>query len=485
MEATKTILLHGWSDSSKSFEKIKKFLVAEKIGDVKTILYADYESREDNLTFNDVADGLNDEFIKNGFIESDGTKKCHLNVIVHSTGGLVIRHWIWCYYYRDGDRIKDCPVKRLIMLAPANFGSPLAHRGKSFLGSLVKGRWKVGDLLETGRQLLHGLELGSPFQWELAHHDLIIKKPYFNANQIQLTILVGIKDYNGIRGWINKPGTDGTVVIAGTSLDSAKLVLDFSKPEKTPMETGETVYMPYQWQIENPPKDFAFGILDGLDHGSIVEACGSTLPLNNIVLEALRTETAVDFRQIQKKLVDSTREVYEKSKKPKYQQFLLHAVDDFGVAIPDFTVEFFILKENRRNDGLVSDKRLSNDEQKYSEEAHKIITSEFHTHSVDASYRRYLVDVEEIVHLLQDAEKKVGGNVVLSMRIYVPKIDQGIVYDIRSLQNVVLYSLNGEISSEDRKHSPRFFYPNTTTLIELKVNRSNSYVTIGQDSRKH
>lgn len=160
------------------------------------------------------------------------------------------------------------------MLAPANFGSPLAHRGKSFLGSLVKGRWKVGDLLETGKQLLHGLELGSPFQWELAHHDLIIKNPYFNAEQIQLSVLVGIEDYNGIRGWINKPGTDGTVVIAGTSLDSAKLVLDFSKPESSSSKGEKDSYKPYKWEMKNPPKDFAFSVLKGLDHGSIVEDFG-------------------------------------------------------------------------------------------------------------------------------------------------------------------------------------------------------------------
>ena len=32
------------------------------------ILFADYESREDDLTFNDAIDGLNDEFIRLGII---------------------------------------------------------------------------------------------------------------------------------------------------------------------------------------------------------------------------------------------------------------------------------------------------------------------------------------------------------------------------------------------------------------------------------
>ena len=89
----KTLILHGWSDCSKSFIKLKEYLVNRKSGKVETIFYGDYESREDNITFNDVIDGLNDQFIEKGFIDSNGKKLCRLNVIVHSTGGLVIRHW--------------------------------------------------------------------------------------------------------------------------------------------------------------------------------------------------------------------------------------------------------------------------------------------------------------------------------------------------------------------------------------------------------
>ena len=36
--------------------------------------------------------------IDKGLIEADGTKITDLNIVVHSTGGLVIRHWIWHYY---------------------------------------------------------------------------------------------------------------------------------------------------------------------------------------------------------------------------------------------------------------------------------------------------------------------------------------------------------------------------------------------------
>ena len=58
--ATKTVILHGWSDCSASFRHIKSLLEAEGLGPADTIFYADYESREDDLTYNDTIDGLND-----------------------------------------------------------------------------------------------------------------------------------------------------------------------------------------------------------------------------------------------------------------------------------------------------------------------------------------------------------------------------------------------------------------------------------------
>ena len=46
----------------------------------------------------------------------------NFDLIVHSTGGLVARRWI-SMYYRD----RSCPVRNLVTLAPANFGSQLAR----------------------------------------------------------------------------------------------------------------------------------------------------------------------------------------------------------------------------------------------------------------------------------------------------------------------------------------------------------------------
>ena len=384
--ADTTVIIHGWSDCSDSFVAVKQFLVANGVGNVETVYYADYESREDSITYDDVIDGLNDEFLRRGFIDSSGNAKAALNIIVHSTGGLVIRHWLWRYYLRDGRPLADCPVKRIVMLAPANFGSPLAQRGKSFLGELVKGRWKIGDLLEVGRQLLDGLELGSPYQWQLAHRDLLVPNPLFGADKIQLTILVGCQDYDGIRGWVNKPGTDGTVVISGTSIDSVKFMLDCC----TPADEGDG-YQPYQWFKTKAVSDFAWGVLQGLDHGEIVDDVrkpnGGTV--GPILLQALTSKNAAAFKKLENDLVAMTDATYAATHKPVFQQFIVHAVDDQDVSIRDFTIEFGIRKAARADDGVLTTERLTKQEDDFSSQAQDLFAREFHPHSIDPSYRRF------------------------------------------------------------------------------------------------
>lgn len=468
-----TLIIHGWSDCSNSFVHMKKRLQDKGVGTVDSILYGDYESRADNITFNDVVDGLNEQMIEKGLIERNGTGKAELNVVVHSTGGLVIRHWIWRYY---ADRIDDCPVKRIVMLAPANFGSPLAHRGKSFLGRLVKGRWKIGDFLEVGRQLLDGLELASPYQWELAHRDIFCDRDcYYNRKNIQLTILTGLEDYSGIRGWVNKPGTDGTVVIAGTTLNTVKLKVDFSNPESA-----------HEWTEMKTAEDFCFGVLPRIDHGSIVgefeKANGRVIDLT---VEALKIETNQQFEAYKKKLNKITDDAYkafsgqQNYKYGKYQQFLIHTVDDHGAPVPDFTLEFDVYQENKAELNLVSDQKYFNQkEQSFSEKFQRELMCEIHTHSKDPSYRRLLVNLDRLKELIEKTKEKLG-DFVLIMNLFVPEIDRGIYYDLESLQKVVVYRSKDENPDE----MPSLFYGNTTTLLELRVNRKTSYVRISKNPK--
>ena len=475
----RTLIIHGYSDCSESFVEIKNYIAAQGIGPVDSIYYADYQSREDSLTFDDAIDGLNDQLIARGFIDAQGRKLCDLNVIVHSTGGLVIRHWLWRYYLRDGLRFDDCPVRRMVMLAPANFGSPLAQRGKSFLGSLVKGRWKVGDFLEVGRQVLDGLELGSPYQWALAHGDLLGKDVLYNADRIHVTILVGADDYTGIAAWVNKPGTDGTVVIAGTSLDSAKMILDCCS-------MGDS-QKPFEWHSTKTVDEFGFGVLPGLNHGTIVNRIkpndgGIVGPW---LLRGLTTSSAADMRRLITDLEQQTQATYATPGaapgSPKYevfQQFLVHAIDDQGAPVRDFTLEFLL---SNAAPGDREGENCAPNGRNYSDLVSRLLTAEFHQHSVDPSYRRFLFVPRRIGDLMTEAKQAWQSDVRLMMRIYVPAIDKGIRYDSDSLQHIVL----ADTAPPPPGQTPlNFLYENTTTLLEIRINRMNEYVIVGPDPRK-
>ncbi|ACO04718.1 MULTISPECIES: hypothetical protein [Persephonella] len=465
-----TLILHGWSDCSESFKDVKAFLIKNGIGSVDTIYYADYESREDNVTYEDVIDGLYDRFREKGFIDKEGNKLVDLNVIVHSTGGLVIRHFI-AEYYRH--RIDKCPVKKIIMLAPANFGSPLAHYGKSLLGMVFKGRYKFGDMFEVGRRLLNGLELASPYQWKLAHMDLLKERPYYNRNQIQTFIFVGNKGYGGLRKLVNKKGTDGTVVVCGTNLNPVKFILDFSREGK-----AVDVY------VKDYRFDTAFAVLRNYDHGSIVDDIkpGRKSQIADLVLRAIKIKKPEEYAEFKKELEEITEKTFKN--REIYQQFIVRAVDDHNKPIKDYTIEFFVYKYNGRyiRNGEFTKKKISAEEEYWSRRFHELITDEFHNNSTDPSFRRFIVGIKKLKNEIKECCKSLGSDIVLSMKIYVPRVDEGIYYETEKLKNIILLRTeNGQIVDE----KPSLFYPNTTTLIEMKINRSTKYVTVDIKPRKH
>jgi pimeloyl-ACP methyl ester carboxylesterase len=75
------------------------------------------------------------------------------NVIVHSTGALVVRNWLRLF------SAKPSKIKRLIYLAGANFGSGWAHIGKGQLAQWARFVFEHGA--DAGIKVLDALELGS------------------------------------------------------------------------------------------------------------------------------------------------------------------------------------------------------------------------------------------------------------------------------------------------------------------------------------
>ncbi len=114
------VMIHGWSATSEGLERLATFVRAQLNTQISVIRLADYVSMEDEVRFDDVVSAMNRAWDAEGLPRTKGG----VDALVHSTGGPVVRDWLDRNFGPD-----ESPIMHLVMLAPANFGSPLAHKG--------------------------------------------------------------------------------------------------------------------------------------------------------------------------------------------------------------------------------------------------------------------------------------------------------------------------------------------------------------------
>lgn len=360
------VILHGWSDNSKSFEPLSRFL-REAGFDTVPIFLGDYISLRDDVTIDDVTKRMEDVIAERLALPQGAPDKLgpRFHLVVHSTGGLVARRWI-ARYYDD----RPCPVVNLLMLAPANFGSVLAHKGRSLLGRVVKG-WKTG--FETGEEMLYALELGSPFLWELARSDVFdepgrpARQPLYGPERIRPFVIVGTHPYDKLVTRItNENGSDGTVRVAAANLNAYGITVDFSAGDDGLKKPAIT---PWPRRVD-PDVSFPLAVLPDRDHGSITrpdeegysKAPAAQARLGELILQALRTGTPDEYRAVASAwgaITHDTRTFAGSSKEARthrddffersgvddqyfheHYQVFVRAVDEFGAPVADYFVAF-------------------------------------------------------------------------------------------------------------------------------------------------
>ena len=225
--ARPVVLIHGYSAEGRDFETLKQALVSRGI-ESKDIAICNYVSLNNEVTIKDIAEGLDRAFRMHQVFGNDTQE---FDAIVHSTGMLVLRAWLVnAGAPATNPRLKR--LKHLIGLAPATWGSPQAHKGRTWLGALVKGNRQLGpDFLNAGDRVLEGLELGSKFTWDLAHQDLLGPEPFYDngPDTPYVTVFIGNTPYDGLASVANDPGTDGTVRWSGCSLNARKITIDLTR----------------------------------------------------------------------------------------------------------------------------------------------------------------------------------------------------------------------------------------------------------------
>ncbi len=459
----KIVIIHGWSDEWTSMRKIGNPLAQAGAN----VYYVNYDSREDKAVYQDFAEGLQKELARQGLLS--GPDK-NLQFVTHSTGALVLRQWLKQYHPNSDDFTGN-----VVFLAPPNFGSPLASMGNSFIGKIFKGQHGTDyDDFEVGEQILHGLELASPLSWTLADHDLFGENgTIYHKDGIRASTITGHSGYGGLRYFVNKPGTDGTIVVAGANLNARKLQLNFVGPNKR----GWSRWHGFQVD-ENPslgmiPPNLPFAIHKGLNHATILDIVDHPT-LRKQLIRCLNA-TPKTYDSIRASFVGFTQKQVGKKPELNYQQFLFHVVDDRGMPVKDYHLEFNVWNSSRLQESYKGGPRhvprnvqMTRDEERRSAKLDELLERNLHTHSQDPSYKRYLL-------YPGDVRKIVGRDYVVTIRIDAKSGDKDITYRTMALDNILLYHPNPDFPV---KVHP--FYPNTTTLIEIRVDRESRLLQIGR-----
>lgn len=370
------LIVHGWSDDSDSFIPLAEFLEDHEF-QAEALWLGDYISLEDDVKVEDVAKRMQAVILD---MQGAGRLGESFDMIVHSTGGLVARQWLATYHTGGMDKDgKACPVRRLIMLAPANFGSRLATMGQSMLGRIVKG-WK--NWFHTGKEMLAALSLASDFQWELAQRDLFMPEgetdapAVYGGEGVLPFVIVGTHPYTSLlRQIVNENGADGTVRVPAANLNVRGITIDFSKNEENPAVD--------HWRLRHKELEFPLAVLANRTHGSIVNpkevdiACNESThaQLGELILRALRCESTDDYKAItdEWKVISETtarlaqltdegaaarRAIFDVDDEDKveyfhqYMQVVVRVYDDHGDLVPDFFLEFFGAKQKSDKEAI-------------------------------------------------------------------------------------------------------------------------------------
>jgi len=459
-------IVHGWSDTSKSFHDLGDFLVANGY-DTKQIWLTDYVSIDDDVRIEDVAKRMH--AVLQGAVAA-GQLTVPFDMIVHSTGGLVAREWI-SRHFPNGI---DSPVKRLVMLAPANFGSRLASLGKSMLGRVIKG-WN--NWFQSGTEMLAALELASSYQWDLARRDLLDpigngSGPY-GHNKVWPFVIVGSRGYSsGLRAVVNEGGSDGTVRAAAANLNAIGLTIDFSvnpaNPSVTPWRRRTDVQFPFAIL---PDRDHSTIHQPGSPSGATDEISGQ---LGKLILDALRCDTAAGYSTLAAawdRISEATSQLSLDSNSltqafqgtqpnievlHQYMQVVVFMRDDQGQPVDDYFLEFF------------SPEQAGNDDAVY---FHRKVLDDVHVNGQSASRRCFFVDRTDLMGgfypLIADPVKR-----QVAVSLSAAEIGPNIRYFDSSRTGAKGYLIIHR-EADDRRTAlgPACLWRNTTHLAEIVIPR--------------
>jgi pimeloyl-ACP methyl ester carboxylesterase len=435
--ANPIILLHGYASDGEAFSTFRDVL--QQSGRAVTdIFIGNYVTLNNEITVDDIAEGFNYSLRANNLFGKP------FDAIVHSTGMLVMRAWLTApnaLVSRKG------LLKRLIALAPATFGSPIAAKGRSLLGRIFIGSKEPGpDFLVSGNLVLSNLELGSEYTWNLAHKDMIDEQ-YYGPDKSTPYVFVfdGTSDYGTLAEIFDaddQKGSDGVVRWSGVALNTRKITLDLSHPENQ-----------VQWS-DWSGIDIPIIPIAGVNHNQILAKPPQGLV--DLVLKALTVDSEQSFKQFHEVDVANTQVVKDGRAKidaDPWQQFVVHARDSHGNAVVDYAVSIVATQDGQYLG------ELGNFEE------------DVHPFAADPSYRCFHVNLKDYEQNLQG--KKLAIRIVASTGTdMVGYQGYGSGYTTGLEPTIGPVDIDISRYQDQNPGQPSLFCPFTTTLVEIILNRA-------------
>ncbi|MBT1445383.1 alpha/beta hydrolase [Shewanella sp. JM162201] len=332
----KLLLVHGWSVIDTNTygglaDALARFAPPGLELEISHIYLGRYISFDDNVRMDDLA--LAFERARRELLGDEP-----FSVITHSTGAPVMRSWLKRYYPNS---LATCPLRHLIMLAPANHGSALAQLGKSRLGRIKA--WF--DDVEPGQQVLDWLELGSEGQRQLSDYWLG-QSPV--AEGVYPFVISGetidSKLYDFLNSYTAEPGSDGVVRLAAANLNYRALTLREVDCEPPVASDGAIACVPFELVSERVAPACAFEVLPKASHsgsklGIMASVSSRTKEPQTVVssiLACLKVATPTDYEAEMAAMAGRS-----KQRGARYCQLVIRVWDDEGHSVPDF--DFLLL----------------------------------------------------------------------------------------------------------------------------------------------
>lgn len=479
------VFIHGYSDSAKGFQQWLDILIKKRNLDRSNVHLINYTSLANEVTIRDIAEGLNRALLyEAGIAENDP-----FDAIVHSTGMLVIRAWLTRYASLDDNSVAKtldiARIKRLhhlIALAPATNGSPVAHKGRSWLGALVKGNRDLGpDFLESGHQVLSALELASPFTWDLAARDMFgsgnTNRFKAGPNSPFVFTICGDSGFGRVAdiatGALGTKilGSDGVVRWAGATLNSRLLTIDYTGEKARAGDNDDHLSVSInssEWNNQNN----VLILWPGLNHGTIMRPHESK-PLVELVSEALDIKTNADFNAWNIKAGNIANSERRETKKPdEWQQFVIRVCDERGDGVTDWTISLQI----KWKDKLIRE---------------PIVIDDLHPYEKDKSFRCLHINLtecgldEKSLDNIESLEMKFMMNTSSDYLLYVAQSKDSAKSSKKLFKGLSELTVDLKEYLNPGNGKFRLLMPYTTTYIKIRVNRDPTLDSKGKAKLCH